>query len=614
MNLKKCILLSLGLTIFMPLYFGQAAVPIETQEQLNKSRQQQEERNTRLGEERIEWHMPFNINEDGSQRKSETETQSLQPSFYISQIRLAEEYIEEPLFLNTQRVNDNNFANGDNSTPVSQRLIKGPLAQKANREVIVLDVPEEFSFLRKCIKPYINHKVSIDDINALSSKLNQELIFRGYITSKVGIPIQSLKEGQLQFNLQIGRVESIKYADGTPHLPWQNAFPLRAGDILNIREIEQGVEQMRRLNSQSIKVELEAGSMPLYSKIILKTEKKPPIHGLLAIDDSGLKATGKLQWIAVISADRIFNANDNLQISVNQNAEKDNDIKGTKSHSIAYFIPRGKDTFSFRYSQMNYYQTVSAVPISFKSSSRVKSFNANWNHVFHRDRTTKRSLDISFAKRNSKNYINDMEIVVQKGNTANFEVGISERRYIKQNTLFSRFAIKKGVGWFGSQPEYSNGAPSTRFTQFLFDIDYQIPRTWGHRPGSFTMSFHGQWTTGGKRLFSRDMISIGNRYTVRGFDGEYTLMSESGWYMRNEISSYIPKLKTSVYMNLDFGAVYGPSTDILIGKFIVGTALGVRGELGSSLFYDGFIGTSLYKPDGYYTDDIVTGFQAGVRF
>lgn len=250
----------------------------------------------------------------------------------------------------------------------------------------------------------------------------------------------------------------------------------------------------------------------------------------------------------------------------------------------------------------------------FISSSRAKTFRGTWNHVFHRSRTTKRSWDITISKRNSKNYINDVEIEVQRANTASLEFGLSERRYRKQNTIFSRVAIKKGVGWFGSQPDYGYGAPTTRYTQLLLDVDYQMPRTWGHRPASITTSFHGQWTLGGKQLYSRDMISLGNRYTVQGFDGEHTLMAESGWYMRNEVASYIPKWKSSIYANIDLGAVYGPSTGVLTGRFIAGTAIGMRGQFKSGLFYDAFIGMPLYKPEGYKTNHITAGFQAGFRF
>lgn len=37
-------------------------------------------------------------------------------------------------------------------------------------------------------------------------------------------------------------------------------------------------------------------------------------------------------------------------------------------------------------------------------------------------------------------------------------------------------------------------------------------------------------------LTSPDMFSIGNRWTVRGFDGERTLTASHGWYIRNDIA------------------------------------------------------------------------------
>ena len=53
-----------------------------------------------------------------------------------------------------------------------------------------------------------------------------------------------------------------------------NAFPIRKGDILNIRNIEQGIEQMKRIGSQTVSVELEPGSKPLATNIVLETTKK----------------------------------------------------------------------------------------------------------------------------------------------------------------------------------------------------------------------------------------------------------------------------------------------------------------------------------------------------
>ncbi len=36
-------------------------------------------------------------------------------------------------------------------------------------------------------------------------------------------------------------------------------------------------------------------------------------------------------------------------------------------------------------------------------------------------------------------------------------------------------------------------------------------------------------------LTQQDKLSIGGRYTVRGFDGELSLSGEKGWLWRNEL-------------------------------------------------------------------------------
>ena len=619
---KRKLFFCLSLACMMPIHIY-GARPIDIQAQLDRAREQQLAREARLGEGRITVQTGGLDITSGSLSSQDGYTVPAQqpahvgPSFFVSQIRIVEEPISQSAQLTYDDITNSTMDQTtfvDNSSVASARLIKGPLYYEAQKKKLQLDVPKEFGFLRKTIKPFMNRRLTLEDINTLSNRLNNALIEHGYVTSRIGIPAQSLASGNLQFNLQLGRVEAILYKPYVQPLPWENAFPIRKGDILNIRNIEQGIEQMKRLGSQNVSIELEPGSKPLATNIVLETTKKPPIHGMVSIDDSGLKETGKLQWTAAIGIDRVFNANDSLNLSINRDAAQDGEHKGTRNHSISYSIPRGKDTFSISYSDMKYHQTINSMATPFISSSHAKTVRGSWNHVFHRDRTTKRSWDIIISKRNAKNYINDVEVAVQRANTASVEFGISERRYINQNTLYSRAAIKQGVGWFGSQPEYGNGAPSTRFTQLLVDVDYQMPRTWGHRPASIATSFHGQWTLGDKRLFSRDMISLGNRYTVAGFDGENTLMAESGWYIRNEVVSYIPKWKSSIYANVDFGAVYGPSTDVLAGKFIAGTSLGMKGQFKSGLFYDVFVGAPLYKPNGYRTDSVTTGFQAGIRF
>lgn len=576
------------------------------QEQLQKSKQAEQEREARLTAPRVTIDSTTTKQtKDGlSSGDAEPVPVAMSPSFNISNIVV-------------QVSSDGMTRNGAIYDDIENRvptLIQGPLAMSEKEASQTSQVPREFEFLVHKAQDHSGTSMTMADINALVKELNQELINRGYVTSRIVIPTQNVRSGHLRLLLTIGYVVHIKHSEESTGGTWRNAFSLRDGDVLNIRKLEQGLEQMKRVSSQDVTMSLAARETPFTSDVLLTVTRKKPIHTILSLDDSGLKDTGRLQWVTTIGIDNPFQANDLLQVSINGDGDQSSTDKGTRGRSFYYSIPDGNDTYTLSYFFYKYHQTVASQPFLFFFSSRTHNLRFNWNHVFERTQNVKRSWDISVAKRSAHNYINDMEIDVQALETTTLEFGLSERRYIGNKTLYSRLGFRNGVGWLGAQDDYGGESPTTHYTMLLLDVDYVVPRTWGHRPASITTSFHGQWLPSGDRLYSRDMISIGNRYTVTGFDGEYTLMGESGWYLRNEISTRITQLHSDVYLSVDMGAVYGPSTDILVGRFIAGTALGIRGQFNSGLFYDAFIGRPIYRPEGYHTKRITGGFSAGWRF
>ncbi len=402
-------------------------------------------------------------------------------------------------------------------------------------------IPEELDFLQDIVDPYRNTSMGIHEINQLVSKLNQKLVDRGYVTSQVVIPQQNLSHGNLILLVQAGRFHAVTYGKDSEILPWKNAFPLREGDLLNIRNLEQGLEQMKRLHSLDVSMKLVPAEMTNMSDVELTIKSSKQVTGNLSVDDSGMEDTGKIQWNAGLGIDRLFNANDIFRFSGNVDGSRDGYAKGTRGESVSYSIPHGKDTWSVQFNHYNSRQTVHSNPYDFISSGKTNLLKLTFDHTLSRTSTEKRSVDVSVIRRNSHSYINDMEIAVQAMDTTAFEMGLSDRIYLGNNSLYLRVAQKIGTGWFGAQADtvYSDG-PKTHYRMYLFDVDYSHPMTLGHRPASYTASFHGQWTAEGKRLYSVDTISMGNRYTVWGFDGEYTLMGESGWYVRNELDSSIP--------------------------------------------------------------------------
>ena len=55
---------------------------------------------------------------------------------------------------------------------------------------------------------------------------------------------------------KFGRLHKIIYGKDSALIPWKNAFPLKEGDILNIRRLEQGLEQMKRISSSDVSMKL----------------------------------------------------------------------------------------------------------------------------------------------------------------------------------------------------------------------------------------------------------------------------------------------------------------------------------------------------------------------
>ena len=142
---------------------------------------------------------------------------------------------------------------------------------------------------------------------------------------------------------------------------------------------------------------------------------------------------------------------------------------------------------------------------------------------------------------------------------------------------------------------------------------------WGQQPLQYSASLRGQ--TNYTPLTPQDRFSIGNRFTVRGFDGEQTLVADNGWLIRNELTMPVAQSGQAIYWGLDYGEVGGQSSKNLIGKYLAGTVVGLRGsgyatglKLLSGLSYDVFVAKPINKPKGFDTPDTTAGFNINYAY
>lgn len=472
---------------------------------------------------------------------------------------------------------------------------------------------DAFAWLETPLDAYAGRCIGQQGINRIVQRASALIVARGYITTRIGVPEQDLASGTLHLVLIPGVIRAIRITDDAPERNWRSAFPARPGDLLNLRDIEQGLEQMKRLPSQEVSIDIAPGEAPGESDIVLTLQRSKPWRLALALDDAGAKATGRLQTSLSASFDNLLGLNDQFSVSVNSDADQEASRRGTRGHSLQYSLPWGYWTLSLADSVSHYLQTIQGVNQTFRSSGDSQNQEIKLQRLVYRDQSAKTTLQFRALHRYTRSYIEDAEILVQRRRSAAAEFGVAHRQYLGAAQLDLALAHRQGVPWFGGQsdaPGHSVDSPTFGYRLQTLDFTAVTPFKVGAQPLRWLATLHGQTTR--DVLYAADHLGIGNRYTVRGFDGDSTLAAERGWFLRNELELPLGDSGHVAYAGIDKGQVSGPSARTLAGRQLTGAVLGLRGA-GRGFNYDFFVGWAIAKPEGFNSTRPVAGFQLGYQ-
>lgn len=451
-------------------------------------------------------------------------------------------------------------------------------------------------------------------IAELAARAGRRLLAQGYSTTRIMVPEQDLSAGTLSLVLLPGIVRDIRFADPAQSANWRNAFPLAPGDLLNLRDLEQGLEQMKRLPSQEVDIDIVPGEEAGESDLILRIKRGKPWRLGGTMDDAGARATGKLQAGLQLALDGPLGLNDLFSASLQSDADRAGAARGAGGSQLAYALPFGYWTFSLSAGRSAYHQRIAGHNQTFLSSGHASNVEWKMQRLFQRDQTQKNSWQFSLGKRWSRAYIDDTEIALQRRDASHAEIAWLHRHYLGSSQLDLALATRWGVGWLKGQadpPGRQPDAPTLRYTLHTLDAALATPFSLAGHAAMHNATLRLQLSR--SPLYLSEQMSIGGRYTVRGFDGETVLAGERGFYLRNDFSLPLAASAHAVYLGLDVGRVAGPATRELAGRRLAGAALGLRGRLGS-LAYDLFAGWPLSKPPDFPARHPVFGFSLSVDY
>lgn len=462
-------------------------------------------------------------------------------------------------------------------------------------------------------------------INAIVSQVQNRIIEKGYVTTRVVVPEQNLSQGELVLIVIPGKIKNIIVSDvgDTPRFTrlhsW-TGFTFDSGDLLNLRDIEQSLENLKRSPTADANIEIQPSNAQDAdagdSDLLVTYAQNFPFRLRLSLDNSGSKSTGKLQGSATLSWDNIFSANDLFYASFTHAIKRHSDDKGqraSKNWNLYYSIPFGYWDLRFSHSQNNYHQELAGPFTNYIYSGESTTDKLTLSYLLYRDSSRKTSIYGSLWSRQSSNYIDDAEIDVQRRRMAGWEAGITHREYFNRGILDISFNYKRGTGARGAMPapEELWHEGTSRPVIMTATFSYLQPFNVGNQEFRFSTEWSAQWNK--TPLIMQDRFSLGGRYTVRGFDGELTLTGERGWLTRNELSWNMLGSNQWLYTGADAGRISGRSVRDQLGNVLVGSVLGIRGGL-KGFYYDVSLGKPIIKPNGFKTSNLYAAFNIGYSF
>jgi len=464
------------------------------------------------------------------------------------------------------------------------------------------------SVQQKITEPYLNRCLDIGQINALVKQVSDWYIGKGYITSRAFLTEQDLSSGRLNLLVMEGKLEQIKMENQRGAM-LAMAFPGLVGKVLNLRDIEQGMEQINRLRKTPVQIEIQPGSQPGYSIVNLTSTPEFPLQVGVGFDNSGQKSTGVGQINGSLTGNNLLGLADQWSVSAARSSDFAND-HDAQSVQADVNLPYGYWNFDYNYSYSDYLTTLESQGFDWRSRGDSQAHRFTMSRVLFRNGDMKTALSLGLTHRLNRNYLNDAPLKSSSRSLTSVNTGINHSQklwggYATLNPGFSR-----GVSWLGAEDDQhkASDAPRAEFSKWTLASSYYLPLT---ERITWLTSAVGQQTD--DRLYGSERLSIGGESSVRGYKEQY-LSGDNGGYWRNELDTKLATLpllgQITAIAAVDGGYLRQDNDDINASGTLWGAAIGLANS--NRYFSSQFtVGWPLKYPDSLSPDRVTVYYRIG---
>ncbi|WP_372437321.1 ShlB/FhaC/HecB family hemolysin secretion/activation protein [Pseudomonas chlororaphis subsp. aureofaciens] len=468
----------------------------------------------------------------------------------------------------------------------------------------------------RLLKPYIGQCLGVSQLNELLKVITDYYLEKGLVTSRAYLPQQDLSGGHLKVLVVEGRLEGLKGAADSQlsERELAMAFPGQVGALVNLREIEQLVDQLNRLPSNQAQMELAPGKEVGGSQVLVKNTAQKPWRAGLSRSNDGQRSTGEQQWGTTFDWDSPLGLADQLMLRGGHDAMSDHQHTSNNA-MLSYNLPWGWWNFSYTYSQSEYRSQAQANGFSFKQTGDSQNHQLRAERVILRDALSKTSLNAGLAYLRTNNFIEDSKLALSSNRLSEAQFGINHGRRIGGAFVNLDLGMQHGIGAFDAQDNGhpGPGEPNARYRKYTATLSYLQPfKLWGES-FSFSSLMTGQRSE--DVLFSPQRTSLGGQSSIRGYKDQ-SLSGDSGGYWRNDLRWSRPvTLGWLRPVFAEYGSSLGYDQGVIRGDRYNGEQHGRLSSNSLELFARGqHLATSVTFAHSLERPDVLTEREAPIYF
>ncbi len=496
------------------------------------------------------------------------------------------------------------------SEPATPAPVKGPCFTITR---IVLDGATLMNARQqhKLLASWQGQCLDMGRINQLTATVSDWYISRGYITSRAFLTEQDLRSGELHLAVLEGRLEKIKM-DDAPERELKMTFPGLEGRVLNLRDIEQGMEQINRARTTPVQIEILPGNKQGWSVVHLTATPEFPLSGSVSFDNSGQKSTGVGQINAGLTGNNLLGLADSWFVSGGRSSAFSNS-KDAQNFAAGVSVPYGYSLLDYSYSRNNYLSTIDNNGYDWRSSGDTETHRVNLSHVLFRNGDIKTGVSVGLSHRINRNYLDDVLLRSSSRKLTSLLFGLNHTQKMSGGVATFNPTFSRGMPWLGAEEDGNKNGdlPKAEFRKWSLNASFQRPvaeNLW------WLASAYGQWTP--DRLYGSERMTIGGESSVRGFK-EQSISGDNGAYWRNELNYTLFTLpgigQVSALAALDGGWLHSDRLDPYAGGTLWGTAAGLR-TANRWVTTSFTVGLPLVYPDWLGPDHFSVYYRAAVAF